>query len=190
MGLVFSWLWDQREAAPRLLVVTTETQVSVDPSPNLQTCWVCFIFLWLGATVGVAPAKVEHFVPACLCSCSPPLLPPSTPHPSFPHPPSFPPTICSLLSPSSPLLCPLSHFSLLLSSPFFHPHPPLFSSCPMVAYGPLTCLRVHTFIHVSLFYHLEETGLGKVGYWVLCWDMGGCICLLKCVSVHVCSCVD
>lgn len=37
MGLVFSWLWNQREVAPPLLVVTTETQVSLNQACTQST---------------------------------------------------------------------------------------------------------------------------------------------------------
>lgn len=111
MGLVFSWLWGRREAAPALPDVAAEAQVSVKP-----TVWPghtdllnllpppshshshpqpphFFFFPSPGAEVGVSLAEPEHFVPACsfLRSYSsysppPPTPPPITPHILYPLP--------------------------------------------------------------------------------------------------------
>lgn len=134
MGLVFSWLWGRREAAPALPGVATETQVSVRPSqprgpagsaaPSHPQPPQFFFFPSPGAEVGVSLTEPEHFVLArsFLCSYSSYSFPPppsSSPHILYPLP-SYnvsapPPHWLSLPPPSKPF----SHlpFVRLLVSP-------------------------------------------------------------------------
>lgn len=140
MGLIFSWLWDQREVAPPLLGVTTETQVSANPPPVPPGPAECVLFFcgrrqqwvwlppWLNILYQPAPSVL-------LQASTPPLFSPS---PLFSLvnslpliTPPFPPTSCS-----SPALLP----------------PSLLSSCLMATYR-LSSARALVHPCVSLFYH-------------------------------------
>ena len=162
MGLIFSWLWDQREVAPPLLGVTTETQVSANPPSNPPGPAECVFFfcgrrqqwVWLLPWLNI----LYQPAPSVLLQASTP--PPFSPSPLFSLvnslsliTPPFPPTSCSSPSPS------LLRLSLLLSS-------------PLVLWRPIgSPQHVHLFMHVSPFLSQEE----KVEYGV--WGRGGCICL-------------
>ena len=117
MGLVFSWLWDKREESPPLLVVTTETQVSLNPPTQYKvllsvTCYTIVCVLRQRVRLMLRLNIVYPFAPSVL-------LQTSTPPPSVPH--SFPSLVYSFslitLLPSHHLLLCLS-FHPTLASPF------------------------------------------------------------------------